>query len=82
MIVRIEGQLDIEALQKTLAELVRRHESLRTTFINVDGEPRQSIAASMKVDLPIIDLSTLPEDERDVEAVAILIRASAADRLI
>ena len=65
LIVRIEGQLDVEALQNTLAELVRRHESLRTTFINVDGEPRQSIAASMKVDLPIVDLSTLPEDERE-----------------
>ena len=69
MIVRIEGKLDVEALQNTLAELVRRHESLRTTFINVDGEPRQSIAASMKVDLPIIDLSTVPENERDEAAV-------------
>src|SRR5215813_8743685 len=69
MIVRIEGQLDVEALQNTLAELVRRHESLRTTFINVDGEPRQSIAAAMKVDVPIVDLSTLPEDERDEAAV-------------
>ncbi len=68
MIVRIEGQLDVEALQNTLAELVRRHESLRTTFINVDGEPRQSIAASMEVDLPIIDLRTLPENERDEAA--------------
>jgi amino acid adenylation domain-containing protein len=69
VIVRIEGQLDIEALQKTLDELVRRQESLRTTFINVDGEPRQSIAASVKVDLPVIDLSALPEDERDAAAV-------------
>ncbi len=69
VIVRIEGQLNIEALQNTLTELVRRHESLRTTFVNVDGEPRQRIAASMKVDLPIIDLSTLPEDERDEAAV-------------
>ncbi len=68
LIVRIEGQLDIEALRKALAELVRRHESLRTTFINVDGEPRQRIAASLKVDLPIIDLSTYPEEGRDVEA--------------
>ncbi|HET6978706.1 MAG TPA: amino acid adenylation domain-containing protein [Pyrinomonadaceae bacterium] len=69
IVVRVEGQLDIEALRKALQELVRRHESLRTTFINVDGEPRQSIAASMKVNLPIVDLSTLPEDELEVEAV-------------
>jgi amino acid adenylation domain-containing protein len=69
IIVRVEGRLDVEALQNALAELVRRHESLRTTFINVDGEPRQKIAASINVDLPIIDLSTLPEDERDEAAV-------------
>jgi amino acid adenylation domain-containing protein len=69
IVVRIEGQLDIEAVRKTLQELVRRHESLRTTFLNVDGEPRQRIAASMNVDLPIIDLSSLPEDERDEAAV-------------
>ncbi|HET6978705.1 MAG TPA: amino acid adenylation domain-containing protein [Pyrinomonadaceae bacterium] len=69
MIMRIDGQLDVTALEKTLAELVQRHESLRTTFINIDGEPRQNIAASIKVDLPIIDLSTLPEDERDEAAV-------------
>jgi amino acid adenylation domain-containing protein len=70
IIVRIEGQLDVEAVRKTLQELVRRHESLRTTFINVDGEPRQRIAASMNIDLPLVDLSTLSEAERQVEAVA------------
>ncbi len=70
IVVRIEGQLDVEAVRKTLQELVRRHESLRTTFVNVDGEPRQRIASSMNVDLPSVDLSTLSEAERQVEAVA------------
>jgi amino acid adenylation domain-containing protein len=69
IVVRVEGPVDVEALRKTLQELVRRHESLRTMFINVDGEPRQEIAASMNVSLPIVDLSTLPEDERDEAAV-------------
>ena len=70
IVVRVEGRLNIDALRKALQELVRRHESLRTTFINVDGEPRQRIAASINAGLPIIDLSTYPEDRRDVEATA------------
>jgi amino acid adenylation domain-containing protein len=69
VIVRIDGQLDVRALERTLAELVHRHESLRTTFINVDGEPRQTIAPSIEVDLPMVDLSTLPEEQRAAEAV-------------
>src|SRR5207253_4557604 len=36
---RMWGPLHIEALQKTINEIVRRHESLRTTFGSVDGQP-------------------------------------------
>src|ERR1041385_3498467 len=37
--VRLRGQLDVTALARSFAEVVRRHESLRTTFIAVNGEP-------------------------------------------
>ena len=43
MALRLKGRLDITALEKTLAELVARHESLCTTFPAVDGEPMQLI---------------------------------------
>lgn len=41
--VRFSGNLDVSALQRAFEEIIRRHESLRTTFVSVDGEPRQQI---------------------------------------
>jgi amino acid adenylation domain-containing protein len=55
--VRLRGQLGVEALQRTLTEVVRRHESLRTTFTVEDGEPRQVIAEPEEFRLRVIDLS-------------------------
>ncbi len=45
MILRMEGQFDRLALERSLSEIVRRHEALRTTFVVVDGAPVQRIAA-------------------------------------
>ncbi|MEB1529286.1 non-ribosomal peptide synthase/polyketide synthase, partial [Xanthomonas sp. WHRI 7945] len=42
--LRLSGVLDQAALQASLDRVVARHESLRTTFVSVDGEPRQTIA--------------------------------------
>src|SRR5689334_7351915 len=39
--LRFTGTLDRTALQRSFAEIVRRHETLRTTFSTVDGQPRQ-----------------------------------------
>jgi tyrocidine synthetase-3 len=39
----VEGPLDIERLERICRHLVQRHESLRTSFINIDGEPFQKI---------------------------------------
>ncbi|HEX3046892.1 MAG TPA: condensation domain-containing protein [Bacillota bacterium] len=44
----LEGQLDIEKLNTALKELVQRHESLRTSFGLVDGEPAQTIHGSLE----------------------------------
>jgi len=66
--VRIAGPLDAESLARTVREVVRRHESLRTRFVNLDGEPQQIIDASISVELPVTDLSYLPELEREAEA--------------
>src|SRR5215212_4961693 len=40
-VVRLSGRLDVAALRQTLNEIMRRHESLRTTFPSVDGHPVQ-----------------------------------------
>ena len=66
--VLIEGHLDAAELKKCLAEIVRRHESLRTRFISAHGEPQQVIDAEVKLDLPLVDLSTLPASEREAKA--------------
>lgn len=53
---RVEGPLDARALQRSLEEIVRRHESLRTTFTPLVGKPVQLISIASSVPLPIVDL--------------------------
>jgi amino acid adenylation domain-containing protein len=62
------GPLDVEILEKTLTEIFRRHEAWRTTFVVVDGQPAQVIQPPPVVKLPVTDLRSLPESEREVEA--------------
>src|SRR5918997_6764313 len=64
---RLTGRLDPTALKRSLDEIVRRHETLRTTFTAVDGSPVQVIAPASATTLPLIDLSGLPEAEREAE---------------
>ena len=58
------GPLDSGALHRTLDEIVRRHEVLRTSFPAVDGQPVQVIHPAGPVDLPILDLRQVPAAER------------------
>src|SRR4051812_44196049 len=60
--------LDAPALERSLNEMVRRHEVLRTTFANLRGEPVQVIAENLKLPLPVVDLRHLCEEERSTEA--------------
>ncbi|HEU0077038.1 MAG TPA: condensation domain-containing protein, partial [Longimicrobiaceae bacterium] len=62
---RLEGALDQAALERALGEIVRRHESLRTTFGEVDGSPVQVIAPVGGFVLPVEDLSALGEADRE-----------------
>src|SRR5262249_8850907 len=64
--VHLQGPLDVRALQEALAEIVRRHEVLRTTLVADGGIPRQVIAESLEVPLPVEDLSGFdPEPRQD-----------------
>lgn len=67
--VQLTGKLDETALARALNEVVRRHEALRTTFSAQDGRPFQQIAADLKIELPVIDLTHLPETNRQTEAL-------------
>ncbi|HKH48447.1 MAG TPA: amino acid adenylation domain-containing protein [Thermoanaerobaculia bacterium] len=65
--LRLTGPLDVSALAAALQEVVRRHETLRTTFGARDGRPWQTIAPELKVPLPVVDLGGLPEATRQHE---------------
>jgi aryl carrier-like protein len=51
-----EGPTDVGCLRRSLNELIRRHEILRTTFPIVDGEPVQVILPELKIELPVCEL--------------------------
>ncbi len=64
--VRLQGLLDQEAAVWSLNEIVRRHEILRTTFDEVDGELMQVIDEDGSMDLPLVDFSSEAATEREV----------------
>jgi amino acid adenylation domain-containing protein len=76
--VRIESPLDVGAMEKSLNELVKRHESLRTTFTNIDGEPVQTVARQLDLTLKVVDLTGADEAGRENEAIK-LVEATAAE---
>ena len=59
--VRLKGPLDLVALEQSLSEIVRRHESLRTVFSVVGEEPKQVVRAYTPFALPVVDLTGFPE---------------------
>lgn len=65
------GALEIATLEKTLTEIVRRHEAWRTTFPRVNGQPVQVVHAPFAVKIPVIDLRHLTQPERENEALRV-----------
>ena len=62
------GPLDRIALQRSLDEIVARHENLRTTFGEIDGTPVQVIGQPEPVVMPVVNLEGSPPAEREAEA--------------
>ncbi|MEK7786568.1 MAG: condensation domain-containing protein, partial [Chloroflexota bacterium] len=52
-VLHLKGALDTAALERSLNEIIRRHEILRTTFITVDGQPEQIITPELALPLPV-----------------------------
>ncbi len=67
--VRIRGEVRSELLELCLNRLIERHDALRMTFRVVSGEPVQIVSEPFVTSLPVVDLSSLPDGERE-EAVA------------
>jgi amino acid adenylation domain-containing protein/non-ribosomal peptide synthase protein (TIGR01720 family) len=76
--MRLRGPLDVAALERSLDEIVRRHEVLRTVLVTgapggpgepgeKDGEPAQVVLPPARFRLPVIDLAALPDAARPAE---------------
>ena len=64
---RLRGDLDINALRFAINEIIERHESLRTSFAQIDGDPVQIICPHLALDVPFIDLSALDPHKQQEE---------------
>ncbi|MEO0406589.1 MAG: amino acid adenylation domain-containing protein [Cyanobacteria bacterium P01_A01_bin.135] len=60
-VLRLEGALQVEALQRSLEAIARRHDILRTCFVAEAGQPYQQVAASVELPLPVLEMSQASE---------------------
>ncbi|MEL7039186.1 MAG: amino acid adenylation domain-containing protein [Cyanobacteria bacterium J06592_8] len=68
--LRLRGQLKVTILEKTLNEIVRRHETLRTTFAtNAEKQPIQIISPFKPFSLPVVDLTQLTATQAEIERI-------------
>src|ERR1041384_3911760 len=62
--LRLLGNLDVAALERSFTEVVRRHEVLRTRIESVDGTPVQVVMPPEAVDLPLVARRAIPDKDR------------------
>jgi len=67
-LLRLDGELDVAALGRSLGEIVRRHEALRTTFTSAEGHPAQVIGPAGASPPRLLDLTSWPAEAREAEA--------------
>src|ERR1041385_1990843 len=68
MAVRISRPLNLDTLQRTVDEIVRRHEVFRTAFVAHDGIPEAIVSSEAKVRIDLVDLSSIDGSQRETEA--------------
>ncbi|WP_416235761.1 amino acid adenylation domain-containing protein [Nostoc sp. UHCC 0252] len=64
--LKLHGKLNAVALEQSLNKIIDRHEALRTNFSTINEQPVQVITDSLNLNVPIVDLSELPESEREI----------------
>ncbi|NOK23394.1 non-ribosomal peptide synthetase, partial [Corallococcus carmarthensis] len=62
--VRLDGMLNVGVMERALREVVRRHEVLRTTFVDGDSGPVQQVWPEVGLSLGVRDLSECTEEEQ------------------
>jgi amino acid adenylation domain-containing protein len=66
--IRMRGSLSPAALRESLRAIVTRHESLRTTFSEIEGEPIPVVASDCSLELSTVDLNDVAEADRETQA--------------
>jgi amino acid adenylation domain-containing protein/thioester reductase-like protein len=74
--LELAGRLSPAALAAALSGVVRRHEALRTTFVEVAGDPVQLVAPARPLAIPAVDLGSLPEPRRRPTALRLIAAAA------
>ncbi|NJL63582.1 MAG: amino acid adenylation domain-containing protein [Methylacidiphilales bacterium] len=72
LVIKIEGNIDVEILQRSFREVVQQQEILRTRFIAVDGKPRLEIVDDWELEIPVINLVPIPTDLQQQEVATII----------
>jgi hypothetical protein len=67
--LRMNGPLDVEVLERSLTEVIRRHEIWRTTLRMDDGQRVQIVQPVVPVQLPVLDLREVAPSEREAEVI-------------
>ncbi len=67
---RLHRPPDVAALERSVNEIIHRHEVLRTTFIAPEGQPLQVVAPELIVPLTLVDLSGVPDAQSSLQALA------------
>ena len=66
----LKGPLNLGALEQSFNEIIRRHESLRTTFSSLEGKAVQVIAPSLRISLDVVDLRDHAQGEEEAMRLA------------
>lgn len=61
---RLKGDLNIDAVERAINEMVRRHENFRTSLPEIDGKPRAVVAPQLQIPLERVEVPELPVEDR------------------
>ena len=67
--LRISGKLDLDVLERSLNEIIRRHQIFRTTFTTIDEQPVQIVNEAVSLKIKILDLQSTIPAEREAQAL-------------
>lgn len=69
--LNIKGSLNYDLLLKSFNTIIDRHESLRASFFEEDGQPMQTVGEGLHMDLPLINLAGISFEDRRREAMVL-----------